>query len=243
MPSPSCGSSPATPSRPRPTTRSAARSRPRTTCRPASSTCRSSTRRTARSRSSGAEKGDVLAVADPLDRAARAAARRHHRADPRVRRPGRHPDHRHAQPADRPSASRRCEVTPEGVVFSDEITLPYEPFIGTWASARDRGGLLAASPTTGAATWTCPTWRRARSSTSRSSDQDAYLYLGDCHGAQGDGELCGVAVEIAGDDHDPARPDQGLEHRLAAAGERATSSWRSAAPGRWRTPPASPIAS
>jgi acetamidase/formamidase len=26
--------------------------------------------------------------------------------------------------------------------------------------------------------------------------KDAYLYLGDCHGTQGDGELCGVAVEI-----------------------------------------------
>jgi amidase len=27
--------------------------------------------------------------------------------------------------------------------------------------------------------------------------KDAYLYLGDCHATQGDGELCGVAVEIA----------------------------------------------
>ena len=26
--------------------------------------------------------------------------------------------------------------------------------------------------------------------------KDAYLYLGDCHGRQGDGELCGVAVEM-----------------------------------------------
>ena len=25
---------------------------------------------------------------------------------------------------------------------------------------------------------------------------DAYLYLGDCHATQGDGELCGVAVEM-----------------------------------------------
>jgi amidase len=27
--------------------------------------------------------------------------------------------------------------------------------------------------------------------------KDAYLYLGDCHGTQGDGELCGVAVEMS----------------------------------------------
>ena len=27
--------------------------------------------------------------------------------------------------------------------------------------------------------------------------RDAYLYLGDCHATQGDGELCGVAVEMA----------------------------------------------
>jgi amidase len=26
--------------------------------------------------------------------------------------------------------------------------------------------------------------------------KDAYLYLGDCHATQGDGELCGVAVEM-----------------------------------------------
>jgi amidase len=26
--------------------------------------------------------------------------------------------------------------------------------------------------------------------------EGGYLYLGDCHGRQGDGELCGVAVEI-----------------------------------------------
>jgi acetamidase/formamidase len=26
--------------------------------------------------------------------------------------------------------------------------------------------------------------------------EGAYLYLGDCHGRQGDGELCGVAVEM-----------------------------------------------
>ena len=45
--------------------------------------------------------------------------------------------------------------------------------------------------------------------------EDAYLYLGDCHGTQGDGELCGVAVEIPSTTDGPGRPDQGLEHRLA----------------------------
>ena len=43
-------------------------------------------------------------------------------------------------------------------------TLPYEPFIGTLGvlAARSRRSARS-SPTTGAATWTCPTWRRARS--------------------------------------------------------------------------------
>ena len=27
--------------------------------------------------------------------------------------------------------------------------------------------------------------------------KEAYLFLGDCHATQGDGELCGVAVEMA----------------------------------------------
>ncbi len=38
---------------------------------------------------------------------------------------------------------------------------------------------------------------RARSSISPSTTKTRYIYLGDCHATQGDGELCGVAVEMA----------------------------------------------
>ena len=80
--------------------------------------------------------------------------------------------------------------------FSDRITLPYEPFTGTWGSAPRSRRSRRSSPTTGAATWTCPTWRRAPSCISRCSAPSAWFYVGDCHARQGDGELCGVAVEI-----------------------------------------------
>ena len=39
----------------------------------------------------------------------------------------------------------------------------------------------------------------------------ALLYVGDCHAVQGDGELCGVALENPVHHHAPDRPDQGPE--------------------------------
>ena len=48
-----------------------------------------------------------------------------------------------------------------------------------------------------AATWICPISDRAPSCICRCIPKGALLYLGDCHATQGDGELCGVAVEQA----------------------------------------------
>ena len=42
------------------------------------------------------------------------------------------------------------------------------------------------------------------------------LYLGDCHAIQGDGELCGVALEHPTVDHRADRSHQGMDDRLAA---------------------------
>ena len=50
--------------------------------------------------------------------------------------------------------------------------------------------------------------------------KDAYLYLGDCHGTQGDGELCGVAVEIPSTTTVQVRSHQELADRLAPARDR-----------------------
>ncbi len=58
--------------------------------------------------------------------------------------------------------------------------------------------------------------------------KDAYLYLGDCHATQGDGELCGVAVEMPSTTTIQVDLIKRLVDRLAAARERALSSWRSA---------------
>ena len=52
------------------------------------------------------------------------------------------------------------------------------------------------SRTIGAATWTCLTSRPGAIAYFPVQTKGAYLFLGDCHGRQGDGELCGVAVEI-----------------------------------------------
>ena len=73
---------------------------------------------------------------------------------------------------------------------------PFEPFIGTLGVSPQIEAVLSWQPTT-AATWTFPMSRRALSGLGfQVHAKGAYLYLGDCHGRQGDGELCGVAVEI-----------------------------------------------
>jgi acetamidase/formamidase len=47
------------------------------------------------------------------------------------------------------------------------------------------------------ATWTCPTWGPAASPTCRYVRPGARLFIGDAHACQGDGEVCGTAVEFS----------------------------------------------
>ena len=70
----------------------------------------------------------------------------------------------------------------------------------------------------------------------------AHLFLGDCHAIQGDGECVGMgAVEIAAELRIRVGLSQGAgAHDLAAHRDRRPTTARSAAPGRSRTPCASP---
>ena len=113
------------------------------------------------------------------------------------------------------------EVTEQGIKFNSKITLPYEPFIGTLGVSPEIEAITSLQPDYYGGNMDLPDVAPGAIVYFPVHHKDAYLYLGDCHGTQGDGELCGVAVEIAVDHDGPGRPDQGLEHRLAAARERA----------------------
>ncbi len=95
-----------------------------------------------------------------------------------------------------PETVRKFDVTEDGVVFNPDLTLPYEPFICTIGPSHliysvdtlmpgNHGGNMDLPDIAPGATLYLPV--RA---------EGAYLYLGDCHAVQGDGEICGVAVEF-----------------------------------------------
>ena len=94
-----------------------------------------------------------------------------------------------------PERVKKMEVTEQGIVFNKKITLPYEPFIGTLGVSPEIEAGPRSSPTTGAATWILPDVAPGAVVYFPVHHKDAYLYLGDCHATQGDGELC-VAVEM-----------------------------------------------
>jgi acetamidase/formamidase len=91
---------------------------------------------------------------------------------------------------------KKMRVTPEGVVFSDRVTLPYEPFAGTMGVSPEIEAVSSLQPDYWGGNMDLPDVGPGAIVYFPVHHKDAYLYLGDCHATQGDGEVCGVAVEI-----------------------------------------------
>jgi len=90
---------------------------------------------------------------------------------------------------------RICEVSPKGVIFSPEITIPLKAMIGcigtaplvsaTTGVAGKHGGNMDQTVVRSGASILLPVFV-----------EGALLYIGDIHAAQGDGEISGVGLEI-----------------------------------------------
>ena len=91
----------------------------------------------------------------------------------------------------------KMEVTEQGIKFNSKITLPYEPFIGTLGVSPEIEAITSLQPDYYGGNMDLPDVAPGAIVYFPVHHKDAYLFLGDCHGTQGDGELCGVAVEIA----------------------------------------------
>jgi acetamidase/formamidase len=96
-----------------------------------------------------------------------------------------------------PERVKKMEVTEAGVRFNNRITLPYEPFIGTLGVSPEIEAISSLTPDYYGGNMDLPDVAPGAIVYFPVQHKDAYLYLGDCHGTQGDGELCGVAVEMA----------------------------------------------
>jgi amidase len=96
-----------------------------------------------------------------------------------------------------PERVMKYEVTEAGVRFNDRIMLPYEPFIGTLGVSPQIEAVSSLQPDYWGGNMDLPDVAPGAILYFPVHTNGAYLYLGDCHGRQGDGELCGVAVEMA----------------------------------------------
>lgn len=95
-----------------------------------------------------------------------------------------------------PEKVKKMEVTEEGVRFNDRVTLPYEPFIGTLGVSPEIEAVTSLQPDYWGGNMDLPDMAPGAVAYFPVHHEEAYLYLGDCHATQGDGELCGVAVEM-----------------------------------------------
>jgi amidase len=95
-----------------------------------------------------------------------------------------------------PERVKKLHVDAEkGVKWNDRITLPYEPFIGTIGTSPEIEAISSLVPDYYGGNMDLPDVAPGAVVYLPVNTKGAYLYLGDCHAAQGDGELCGVAVE------------------------------------------------
>jgi amidase len=95
-----------------------------------------------------------------------------------------------------PERVKKMNVTEKGIEFNDKITLPYEPFIGTLGVSPEIEAVTSLQPDYWGGNMDLPDVCPGAVVYFPVHHESAYLYLGDCHATQGDGELCGVAVEI-----------------------------------------------
>jgi amidase len=96
-----------------------------------------------------------------------------------------------------PEIVRKVNVTENGIVWSDRITLPYQPFIGTIGTAPQIDSINSLTPGNHGGNMDLPDVGPGCTLYLPVRTEGALLYLGDGHAVQGDGELCGVAIEFA----------------------------------------------
>lgn len=94
-----------------------------------------------------------------------------------------------------PEIVKKLDVTTDGVEWNSDITIPYDPFVGTISTSPEIDSVSALTPFKHGGNMDLPDVRPGTTIHLPVNTEGALIYLGDCHAAQGDGELCGVAVE------------------------------------------------
>src|SRR5438105_5283912 len=95
-----------------------------------------------------------------------------------------------------PERVKKMEVTTAGIRFMDRIMLAYEPFIGSLGVSPELVAVSSLQPDYWGGNMDLPNVAPGAIVYFPVLHRGAYVFLGDCHGRQGDGEVCGVAVEM-----------------------------------------------
>jgi amidase len=95
-----------------------------------------------------------------------------------------------------PERVKKVVVDAAGVHWSESLVLPYEPFIGTIGTAPEIEAISSLQPDYYGGNMDLPDMAPGAIVYLPVNSPGGFLYLGDCHAIQGDGELCGVALEI-----------------------------------------------
>ena len=86
----------------------------------------------------------------------------------------------------------------EGMLRHDDfLRFPWKPFLGTIATAPDLEAVSALTPFENGGNMDAPDVKPGNIVYLPVSVDGAYFFTGDCHAAQGEGELCGTALEIS----------------------------------------------
>ncbi len=96
-----------------------------------------------------------------------------------------------------PEIVRKVDVDEKGVYWSKRVTLPYKPHIGTLSCSPEIDSINSLTPDNHGGNMDLPDMGPGSITYLPVRTAGARLFIGDAHACQGDGEVCGVAVEYA----------------------------------------------
>jgi amidase len=96
-----------------------------------------------------------------------------------------------------PEIVRKVDVDEKGVYWSPRVTLPYKPHIGTLSCSPEIDSINSLTPDSHGGNMDLPDMGPGSITYLPVRSEGGRLFIGDAHACQGDGEVCGTAVEFA----------------------------------------------
>jgi acetamidase/formamidase len=94
-----------------------------------------------------------------------------------------------------PEITRKMDVDEKGVYWSKRVTLPYKPHIGTLSCSPEIDSINSLTPDNHGGNMDLPDMGPGSITYLPVRSKGGRVFIGDAHACQGDGEVCGVAVE------------------------------------------------